>query len=296
MVIHRTALPYASRVGDDDRHTREVDGHLDEVTSGPWCRRHDGCGPPGEGIEEGGLASVGGAEEAHSDTAADDLAPPVVFEGPLHRLNKCIHSLTHTLHCPLFLDIVLDVVVTEVNGGLQPCQRRGELVPPPLVNRTEAAPHLTDGLLPLRRGVSSYQISQTLNLHQVQSAILESPPCVLAPLRRTETIKPHPNLTPSLHQSVLQPPEGLKHSFDDRPASVQMKLHSVVASEGVGGREPHHQALVEQLAHQRIIDAAKDGLSGGREGSQTVIGDCIAAAAAAGTSRGVGRQQLQDER
>ena len=61
--------------------------------------------------------------------------------------------------------------------------------------------------------------------------------------------------------------EGIERRPDDGAAAMEMQLGHGFAGLGVRRRKPDDQALVEDLARRRIVEAAQDHASGRRQGS-----------------------------
>ena len=114
----------------------------------------------------------------------------------------------------------------------------------------QRAIHLLQRLAPLLVGLGRDQIGDALGFGEVELAVLEGAAGEFAGLGQP---------------AHIQLPNRLERSGDDGAATVQVQLGHHLAGLAVGRFEPHHQAAVDRLAAQRIVERAHDHAAGLRQ-------------------------------
>ena len=169
-------------VGQQHLVARQPHRDLDHVPRGARGGGDDGGFPAGQGIEQGGLAGVGGAHQGDSEALSDPFAPIHIGQRQVQvgdqpfqvRPGAVGHLGGHLL-------------VGEVDSGLEIGQGLDQLAAPALVGAAQGALHLGQGLAALRLGLGLDQVGDPLGLGQVQLAVLKSAAGELARLRQAQT-------------------------------------------------------------------------------------------------------------
>ncbi len=173
---------------------------------------------------------------------AEPLPPPAVVK------MGCNLARQHRQGIPGgAVDVFRQVLVGEIDPGLDMGDGRDQPRPPALVNLPERPRRLIQGLAPLFRGFRRDQIGDGFGLGQVEPAIEEGAAGELPRLRRAQ---------------ARDAAERRQHPLDHGRAPVQVEFHDILAGETTGAGKANNQGLVEGFAAGRIVKIAQRCLAG----------------------------------
>src|SRR5262249_48934651 len=112
-----------------------------------------------QGVDQGTLAGVGCADDRDMEAVAEDLAATPVIQMRLHLVCE-----TRDISAALVQRVLLDLLLGNVDGSLDPGGRANQLTAPLFVKPAERSLQLPDRLTPLSLGLGIHQIRYGLRL------------------------------------------------------------------------------------------------------------------------------------
>ena len=233
------AVAQAGGVGQGHRITADDQVSVEHIPGRAGDGGDNGRLARDQGIEQGGLAGVGLADQDDAIALAHSLATPGDGERPLQVGDQSIQQRPGGAG-----EIVGHLFVGEVDLGLDQRKRLQQVAAEAGVGLRQPAIQLTESLRRLRRGLRVDQVGDGLGLGQVHTAVLEGAAGEFAGVGDAQT-KSHQGFADRLHY---------------RPSAVQVQFGAVLAGVGTRAWETEDEGFVEAAA--LVGQSAQTGVAG----------------------------------